>query len=91
MNTSLGEAGIDLNPLRYVGDRGMINDEAKNRKDKARHLAFMLSQLRDDVDELVSGLEFGAIGYETAVAAAKVQLRWMLNQLLSGMEAPPQV
>jgi predicted phosphoribosyltransferase len=69
----------------------MTSDEATNRKDKARHLAVMLSQLRDDIDELVSGLEFGAIGYEMAVAAAKVQLRWMLNQLLSGTEPPPQL
>jgi hypothetical protein len=69
----------------------MTSDEATSRKDKARHLAFMLSQLRDDIDELVSGLEFGAIGYETAVTAAKVQLRWMLNQLLSGAEPPPQI
>jgi hypothetical protein len=68
-----GVGGHDLNPLRWRS--GMTNDEAANRKDKARQLAFMLSQLRDDIDELVSGLEFGAIGYETAVAAAKVQLR----------------
>jgi hypothetical protein len=60
-------------------------------KDNARHLAFMLSQVRDDIDELVIGLEFGAIGYETAVAAAKAQLRWMLNQLVGGTGAPPQV
>jgi len=68
----------------------MTNDEARVRKDKAKRLAFMLSQLRDDIDELVSGLEFGAIDYDTAVAAAKVQLRWMLNQFISGTEPPPQ-
>jgi hypothetical protein len=77
--------------VRYVGDRGMTSDEATGTKDKAKRLAFMLSQHRDDIDELVSGLEFGAIGYEAGVAAAKVQLRWMLNQLLSGTEPPPQV
>jgi hypothetical protein len=60
-------------------------------KDNARHLALMLTQVRDDIDELVIGLEFGAIGYKAAVAAAKAQLRWMLNQLVGGTEAPPQL
>ena len=49
--------------------------------DEARHLAFMLSQLRDDIDEIVSGLESGAIDYDTAVKATTTQLKWMLDEL----------
>jgi hypothetical protein len=75
-----------------VGDCGMTsNTEDPGRNDKAKHLAFMLSQVRDDIDELVIGLEFRAIGYETAVAAAKAQLRWVLNQLVGGAEASTQM
>jgi hypothetical protein len=67
------------------------NTEDPGRNDKAKHLAFMLSQVRDDIDELVIGLEFRAIGYETAVAAAKAQLRWILSQLAGGSEASSQM
>jgi hypothetical protein len=59
------------------------DSEDTDRKDEARHLAFMPSQLRDDIDELVGGLESGAIGYDTAVAATKAQLQWMLDRLVT--------
>jgi hypothetical protein len=52
-------------------------DEAR----KAKRLAFMLSQLRADIDELVAGLESGDIDYNTAAAGAKIQLEWVLDQL----------
>lgn len=50
-------------------------------KTKVGSLCFMLSQLRDDLGEIVDGVEAGELPYEVAVAGAQVQLTWVLNEL----------
>jgi hypothetical protein len=60
----------------------MTMDDEVHRKDKGKYVAFILSQLRDDLDDLVTGLESGAITPDTAVAGAKVQLQSGLNLLV---------
>jgi hypothetical protein len=50
-------------------------------KTKVGSLCFMLSQLRDDLGEIVDGLEAGALPYDVAVAGAQVQLTWVLREL----------
>jgi hypothetical protein len=37
------------------------DDEDVDKKEKARYVAFILSQLRDDLEDLVTGLESGAL------------------------------
>jgi hypothetical protein len=44
-------------------------------------LIFMLSQLRDDLLELIEGLEDKSVPYEMAVDGAKAQLSWVLKEL----------
>lgn len=56
------------------------NDNADD-KEKSEKLAFMLSQLRDDIDDIVSGLQSGRLPHETARVAAATQIDWLLNQL----------
>lgn len=48
---------------------------------KAKRLSFMLSQLRDDLGDLIDGLESKSLPYDVAVTGAKVQLTWVLNEL----------
>jgi hypothetical protein len=60
----------------------MTNDnEEEGVEGKAGRLSFVLSQLRDDLDEIVEGLESGTISYDTAVTGAKAQLQWVLASL----------
>ena len=47
-------------------------------------LIFMLSQLRDDLAELIEGLEGKSLSYEVAVEGAKAQLSWVLKELSEG-------
>ena len=47
-------------------------------------LIFMLSQLRDDLEELIEGLEAKSLPYEVAVEGAKAQLVWVLKELSEG-------
>ena len=47
-------------------------------------LVFMLSQLRDDLAELIEGLEAKSLPYEVAVEGAKAQLIWVLKELSEG-------
>jgi hypothetical protein len=47
-------------------------------------LIFMLSQLRDDLAELIEGLEGKTLSYEVAVEGAKAQLSWVLKELSEG-------
>jgi hypothetical protein len=47
-------------------------------------LIFMLSQLRDDLGELIEGLEAKSLPYEVAVEGAKAQLVWVLKELSEG-------
>jgi hypothetical protein len=47
-------------------------------------LIFMLSQLRDDLAELIEGLEGKSLPYEVAVDGAKAQLSWVLKELSGG-------
>ena len=47
-------------------------------------LIFMLSQLRDDLAELIAGLEAKSLPYEVAVEGAKAQLSWILKELAEG-------
>jgi hypothetical protein len=69
-------------PSLEIGVGSMTRDtEDTDGKDEAKHLAFMLSQLRDDIDEIFSSLESGAIEYDMAVDATKTQLQWMLDRL----------
>lgn len=60
-----------------------MTDEDKNPKDEyaAKKLAFVLSQLRDDLGELVEGLESGRLSYDAAHAGANAQLQWVLHAL----------
>lgn len=51
--------------------------------DKVGQLGFVLSQLRDDLEELISGLAQGTMPYDVVVAGAKTQLQWVLNKLES--------
>jgi hypothetical protein len=44
----------------------------------------MLSQLRDDLAELIEGLEGKSLPYEVAVDGAKAQLSWVLKELSEG-------
>ena len=44
-------------------------------------LIFMLSQLRDDLAELIEGLEGKSLSYKAAVEGAKAQLSWVLKEL----------
>ena len=48
---------------------------------KEAHLRYILSHLRDDLTDLIDGLETETIPYETVVAGAKTQLQWVLNEL----------
>jgi hypothetical protein len=57
-----------------------MNDNEQARHDAAK-LAFMLSQLRDDLDEMISGLEAGSLDHDVARAGARTQLQWLLDQL----------
>jgi hypothetical protein len=41
----------------------------------------MLSQLRDDLAELIEGLEGKSLSYKAAVEGAKAQLSWVLKEL----------
>jgi hypothetical protein len=53
---------------------------------RAKKLAFVLSQLRDDLDEIVEGLDGGMLGFDEARAAASVQLEWVLRHLNEGAD-----
>jgi len=44
-------------------------------------LCFMLYQLRDDLGELIYGLETGTSTRRQVVAAAKTHLEWVLKEL----------
>ena len=59
----------------------MTSDDENVARKRAGYVAFLLSQLRDDLDDLVAGLESGAITDDTAVAGARVQLQWGLTEL----------
>lgn len=59
----------------------MTQDVSSSDGDKLGRLCFMLSQLRDDLGDLVSGLEQGTMSYEVVAAGAKAQLQWVLNSL----------
>ena len=41
----------------------------------------MLAQLRDDLAELIDGLESRSLPYDVVVAGARTQLQWVLNEL----------
>ena len=47
-------------------------------------LIFMLSQLRDDLAEVIEGLEGKSLSYEVAAEGAKAQLTWVLKELSEG-------
>ena len=51
------------------------------RKERTGRLCFMLSQLRDDLDEFVTGLKTESITCDVAVTGIKAQLQWLLSQL----------
>lgn len=50
-------------------------------------LIFMLSQLRDDLGELIDGMESKSLPYDVVVEGAKVQLSWVLKELSGGWVA----
>jgi hypothetical protein len=50
----------------------------QNREEK---LCFMLAQLRDDLGDLIGGLESKSLSYEATVAGAMTQMTWVLNEL----------
>ena len=56
--------------------------------DKVGQLGFVLSQLRDDLEELISGLGQGTMAYDVVVDGAKTQLQWVLNNLNQHSEPP---
>ena len=60
----------------------MTNDNRDQlaRRDRAK-LAFLLAQLRDEIDDIVRGLERGSLTYGTARAAVAKQLKYLLAQL----------
>lgn len=57
-----------------------MSDDSIEKK-KIGHFAFILNQLRDDLDEIVSGVETGNIGFDTALVGAATQVQWVLNEL----------
>jgi hypothetical protein len=61
----------------------MTSDDEDVARKRTGYVGFILSQLCDDLDDLVAGLESGAITDATAVAGARVQLQWGLNELPS--------
>ena len=67
-----------------MNDYGDDDDEGAVQQTKK--LAFVLSQLRDDLDEIVSGLESGRLTYSVANDAASIQIRQVLGQLKVGLE-----
>jgi hypothetical protein len=62
-----------------MGEEQPIHDQHGNDG-----LIFMLSQLRDDLAELIEGLESKSLPFEAAVEGAKTQLRWVLQELSEG-------
>jgi hypothetical protein len=62
----------------------MSNEPRSKGQHRSDGLIFMLSQLRDDLAELVEGLEGKSLPYEVAVEGAKAQLSWVLKELSEG-------
>lgn len=55
---------------------------ANDEREKAR-LAFVLGQLRDDLEELIAALNDGALSPDQARAGAEVQLSFTLDALVA--------
>ena len=62
----------------------MSNEPPIESQHSSDGLIFMLSQLRDDLAELIEGLEGKSLSYEVAVEGAKAQLSWVLKDLSEG-------
>jgi hypothetical protein len=62
----------------------MSNEPRSKSQHSSDGLIFMLSQLRDDLAELVEGLEGKSLPYEVAVEGASAQLSWVLKELSEG-------
>jgi hypothetical protein len=75
-----------LNPLFDLGRGKTAMSEEQPVHDLRGNegLIFMLSQLRDDLAELIEGLESRSLPYEVAVEGAQDQLRWVLKELSEG-------
>jgi hypothetical protein len=56
------------------------NDNQTVRRHRAK-LAFMLAQLRDEIDDIIRGLNKGTLTHSSARDAATTQLLAMLAQL----------
>jgi len=61
-------------------------DERELKGHDVKKLAFVVSQLGDDLEDIVSGLESGTLTYEAASNAVATQLRWVLGQLQTSLK-----
>jgi hypothetical protein len=59
----------------------MSKEQPSEDQHSSDGLIFMLSQLRDDLAELIEGLEGKSLSHEVAVEGAKAQLSWVLKEL----------
>jgi hypothetical protein len=62
----------------------MSTEQPKGEQHGSDGLIFMLSQLRDDLAEIIEGLEGKSLSHEVAVDGAKAQLSWVLKELSGG-------
>jgi hypothetical protein len=67
-----------------IGEPVMGSDQTPAVTHKEQSLCFMLAQLRDDLADVIDGLESQVIPYEVAVNGAKAQLQWVLKELSAG-------
>jgi len=54
-------------------------------------ICFALYQLRDDLAELIYGLESGQMSQEQVVSGARAQLEWVLNALSEHERTTPDL